>query len=78
MTDGDIKLTVDLEPGDVEQTAERLKTKIKGIFDGVSGKEVTTQFMSLQKQMASTYAKADQLQAKLHALQESGPINTKA
>lgn len=73
----DINLTVNITADDAINSADELKGKIEDIFQSTSNKGVSTSFMSLQKQMASAYASADQIQTKLKQLQEAGPVNTK-
>ena len=60
--DGDIKLSVDLEPGDITSAASELQERIRAIFENSAGEEVSQQFQSLQVSMASSYDKATRLQ----------------
>lgn len=53
--DGDITLSVDLEPGDVLESAQEIRQDIDNIFKQASGQEVSTSFKSMQASAAKLY-----------------------
>lgn len=76
--DGDIKLSVDLEPGDVTSAAKELQERIREIFKDNAGAEVSQQFQSLQISMASAYNKATRLQDSMTKLATSFKLTPEA
>ena len=69
--DGDITLSVDLEPGDVKSTANSLRKDIDDIFKSTAGKELSSSFKSLQSNMSKAYQKAGQILQRMKELEET-------
>lgn len=74
--DGDVTLSVNLEPGDVKSTADTLRKDIDNIFKTNSGKELSASFKSMQNSMEKSHKKAGQLLQRLEEL-ENTSIPTK-
>lgn len=66
----DIELSVDLDVGDAEKTAENLQKEIKRIFDKNKG-EKSAAFTNLEIQMKKTYEQAESLRAKMLELSQN-------
>ena len=66
--DGDIKLRVSLNATDTKKAAADLESQIRKLFKSVEGKEVTAQFKNIQKGMADTLAKSQELSGKMDEL----------
>lgn len=73
----DIKLSVDLEPGDVTSAASELQERIRAIFENSAGKQVSERFQSLQASMASAYDRATHLQESMKTLESTNSIAPK-
>lgn len=67
--DGDIRLSVSLDPKDAVKAADQLTRKIDDIFKSTAGKPMDDKFKKLQLGMDKTVAKADALRDKLLELQ---------
>lgn len=69
--DGDIQLTVDLEPGNVTATAEQLNKDIEKIFSKSKGQGTSATFKSLQTSIDKTLQKSQKLKSQINSLQSS-------
>lgn len=69
--DGDIKLSMSLDPKDVKEASKTLQDDIKQIFNQSAGKELDTKFKKLEASMSKTASKAQQLQEKLNQLENT-------
>ena len=69
--DGDIKLSVDLTPGDIKSTTRELQKEIENIFDNKAGQKVSDQFLKAQTQISKTYDQATKLIEKLEAIENT-------
>lgn len=74
--DGDIKLKVDLTPGDIKRTARVLQNNVKDVFDATAGKELNKEFQKLQANIAKTSGRANQLSKQLDDLWENKKVPT--
>ncbi|MBO6261535.1 MAG: hypothetical protein J6N95_02910, partial [Bacilli bacterium] len=74
--DGDIKLKVDLTPGDIKRTARVLQNNVKDVFDATAGKELNKEFQKLQANIAKTSGRASQLSKQLDDLWENKKVPT--
>lgn len=75
--DGDIKLKVDLTPGDIKRTARVLQNNVKNVFDSTAGKALNQEFQKLQANIAKTSGRANQLSKQLDDLWENKKVPTK-
>ena len=69
--DGDIKLSVSLDPKDVRKSADELTGKISKLFEASAGKQSDAGFKKMLVSMDKTYTKATQLKDKLDELLET-------
>ena len=69
--DGDIKLSMSLDPKDVKSASKELQNDIKGIFEGSAGKKLDSKFKNLESQMSKASLKAQKLQEKLEKLENT-------
>ena len=67
--DGDIKLSMTLEPKDVKSASKELQKDIKDIFESNAGKELDEKFKKLEMSMSKASSKAQALQEKLAKLE---------
>lgn len=67
--DGDIRLSVSLDPKDAVKAADELTRKIDDIFKATAGKSMDDKFKKLQLGMDKSVTKADALRDKLLELQ---------
>lgn len=67
--DGDIKLSMSLDPKDVKAASKSLQDDIKQIFEQSAGKELDTKFKKLETSMSKSASKAQTLQDKLKQLE---------
>ena len=74
--DGDIKLKVSLNATDTAKAANDLKKHFQEIFKAVEGQDVSVAFKRIQKTMADTMYKSDQLAKKMENLAQT-KIETK-
>lgn len=74
--DGDIKLSMSLDPKDVKSASKELQDNIKDIFKDNAGKKLDSRFKSLQSSMNKASSTAQQLREKLKTL-ENTKIPTK-
>lgn len=72
MAETDIRLSIDLEVGDAEQTAENLQKEIKRIFDDNKGQQ-SAAFTNLEVQMKQTSRQAQDLREQMHELARDVP-----
>lgn len=59
--DGDVKLKVSLNAADTKKAAADLESQIKNMFKSLDGKDVSVRMKSIQKSMAETMYKAQEL-----------------
>ena len=71
----DVKLSVDLEAGDVTSAAGELQKRIESIFSESAGKEVSAQFERIQIQMSRLYDKSVDLKKVIDANAGTAVIN---
>lgn len=64
-----LKLKLKIDDTNVKKSAEELKQSFKEMSDSVSGKEVSKKFASLYLQMQKSVQQADELRAKMKALE---------
>ena len=69
--DGDIKLSMSLDPKDVKATSKSLQDDIKQIFEQNAGKKLTNQFKQLEASMNKTASKAKELTDKMITLENT-------
>lgn len=69
--DGDIKLSMSLDPKDVKSASKELQNDIKDIFEGSAGKKLDSKFKNLESQMSKASSKAQKLQEKLEKLENT-------
>lgn len=67
--DGDIKLSMSLDPKDVKSASKSLQSDIKNIFEKSAGKKLDSKFKSLESSMSKASSKAQKLQEKLKQLE---------
>ena len=73
--DGDIKLSMSLDPKDVKSASKSLQSDIKDIFEKSAGKKLDSKFKNLEASMSKAASKAQKLQEKLEKL-ENQKIHT--
>lgn len=69
--DGDIKLSVDLEPGDVASAANELQERIKAIFENSAGTKTSAQLDNLLIKIKALYGPFQQLKEQEEAIRGS-------
>ena len=69
--DGDIQLTVDLTPGDVQSTASALRQEIDSIFAKSANMKTSTQFKQLSVSMSKSAQRAEQLSARIKSVESA-------
>lgn len=69
--DGEVRLGVELEAGDIKRATQELKKDIKSVFDAASGKEADKSFKQLESSMSKVVMRAQQLEQKLKRLEET-------
>lgn len=67
--DGDIVLSMSLDPKDVKAAANELQDDIKSIFNQSAGKALDTKFKNIEVSMSKAASKAQSLQQKLQQLE---------
>lgn len=67
--DGDIKLKVDLTPGDVKKTSVVLGQELRKIFDSSAGKKTSAQFKTLQAEASKALYELERLYDKMVELE---------
>lgn len=68
--DDNLKLTVDLEPGNVKSTTDSLKKEFQNVFRAVDGKNVSDAFKRVLMGMRESSKQADTLYKKLGAIEQ--------
>lgn len=71
--DDDITLSVNVTPGEVDATANAIKTKIEEIFSKTQGKELSSEFIKAQEEAAKLYDKIVTLQDRIKAAPANAP-----
>lgn len=69
--DGDIKLSMSLDPNDVKQASKSLQDDIQKIFQQSAGKELDTKFKKIEASMSKASSKAQLLREKLVELEST-------
>ena len=69
--DGDIKLAVDLDAGDVKKASKELQQGIKEVFDATAGKRMDKTLKSIESSMSKASEKANELHSKLEKIEST-------